>query len=156
MKITGPTIARGQSKQDYATPPDFMAAVSRKFGPLTWDLAASKDNTKAPYYYTEADNSLSKNWNDTWGTCWLNPPFSNITPWAKHCSIYGSYGRQILFLVPASVGSNWFRDYVFHSAMIYFLNGRIKFIGCTDHYPKDCMLCHYGVTPGIRIWSWQQ
>jgi len=43
-KRTGPSIARGSSKQDYATPRSFIAAVEKRFGPLSWDLAAHREN----------------------------------------------------------------------------------------------------------------
>ena len=34
----------GRSRQDYGTPPEFLAAVVARFGPLAFDLAASRDN----------------------------------------------------------------------------------------------------------------
>lgn len=153
----GPTITRGRSRQDYATPPDFMAAVSCKFGEPAWDLAATAENTKAQCFFTPEQDSLKQNWHNLNALCWLNPPFDNIGKWAEKCyweTIYGN-GLQILFLVPASVGSNWFRDYVFRKSFVYFLNGRITFTGCTDPYPKDMILCHYGVLPGEAIWKWK-
>lgn len=159
MKKTGPTIAKGQSKQDYATPPDFMAAVSCKFGTPTFDLAASAENTKAQPFYSEQDDSLSQIWHIP-GLLWLNPPYAKIAPWAKKCweTINESPETTILMLVPASVGSNWFRDHVFRKARIYFLNGRITFVGCTDPFIKDLMLCQYSqsVNPELYIWPWQQ
>ncbi len=32
-KKTGASMARGSSKQDYSTPPEFMSAVITRFGP---------------------------------------------------------------------------------------------------------------------------
>ena len=58
------------------------------------------------------------------------------------------------FLVPAAVGSNWFRDYVDGKALVLLLNGRLSFDGAGP-YPKDCILCLYGIEPGYEVWSWR-
>lgn len=153
---TGATLNRGASKQDYETPDDFIHAAVNRFGKIDFDLAASKLNTRGLGYFTEFDNALSQDWDKFRGNLWLNPPFYNITPWAKKCSEYQGDG-QILFLVPASVGSNWFRDFVFQKSKIYFLNDRLKFKGCKDSYPKDCLLAVFGsLERQIEIWKWKK
>lgn len=49
----GARISTGpKNKQDYATPPEFMEAVTKHFGPIAFDLAAHAGNTKSPHYYT--------------------------------------------------------------------------------------------------------
>lgn len=152
---TGATLNRGKSKQDYATPDDFIQAVEDRFGAIMFDLACSKDNCRGAWF-GESKDSLSQDWNQLAGNLWLNPPFANITPWAKKCSEYGGNGK-ILFLVPASVGSNWFRDFVHPFAKIYFLNGRLTFKGCTQPYPKDCLLAVFENKMPIgqvEIWKW--
>jgi len=128
----------GRSRQDYETPKDFYAEVGRLFGYPTFDLAASYKNAKAAAFYTKNIDALSTLWPKE--LCWLNPPFKDIQPWVKKCVV--SPGTNILVLVPASVGSNWFRDYVFNLARVYFLNPRLSFDG-TAPYPKDLMLLHY-------------
>jgi phage N-6-adenine-methyltransferase len=161
---TGASFARGSSRQDYATPDDFLAAVRAKFGPIAFDLAASKENnvTRNFYYATNnffdmAANSLAQNWSDLTGNLWLNPPFDSIAPWAKKCSHEASRGAKILFLVPASVGSNWFASHVILSAHVYFLNPRLKFKGAVDPYPKDCLLAAYGFgnIGRCEVWRWK-
>ena len=123
---------------------------------MDWDLAASPGNAKAPKYFTEADNSLAQDWTKCAGRLWLNPPFDRIGPWAEKCAA-NCPDRLIFFLVPAAVGSNWFRDYVADIARVHFLNGRVPFDPLHPKwgYPKDCMLCIYGQKPGYDIWSWK-
>lgn len=167
--MTGPRVSsgRGESKQDYATPPDFMHAIAKRFGAIRFDLAASAENTKATCFYSERDDALNRDWSaihcndfERHHHLWLNPPFNDIAPWAKRCALYRDL--PILLLVPASVGSNWFRDHVFPHARVTFLNGRICFDG-KNGYPKDCMLCEYGPRANadlrlkksmVEIWSW--
>lgn len=154
--MTGATLNRGSSRQDYETPPDFITAVQSRFGIINVDLAATKENTKGQIWIDEEQDSLTVNWSRLRGNLWLNPPFNNIAPWAKKCSEESKKGCRIFFLTPASVGSNWFAQHVFGQAHVLFLNGRITFVGAEDPYPKDCILSCFGVTsPGFDIWRWK-
>lgn len=150
---TGATLNRGNSKQNYETPDNFITAVENRFEIINWDLAASKSSSRGQCWFDESQNSLIQDWNALRGNLWLNPPFDCIGKWAKKCSEYGGDGK-ILFLVPASVGSNWFRDYVFNRSHVLFLNGRITFKGCSTPYPKDTMLVIYNFGVGCSIWKW--
>lgn len=141
----------------YRTPKVFLEAVEREF-PLVFDLAASEGNNVAEMFYTVRDDALSQAWSwITGGWCWLNPPYDHIGKWAKKAYTESVLGTKIVMLVPASVGANWFRDYVDGKAEIRFLNGRLTFVGHTSPYPKDLMLCIYenGRTPGMIIWPWR-
>src|SRR5262245_23845034 len=102
----------GKSKQDYQTPQEFLAATCDMLNieGFDWDLAASPENTVAPNFFTEADNSLAQDWTKCQGWCWLNPPFSHIAPWAQKAN--EARGTNIAMLIPASVGSNWWAQYV--------------------------------------------
>lgn len=149
------------SKQDYATPREFMAAVEARFGPIAFDLAAHADNAKARRWFGpggDAEDALAEPWHDLItfgdGLLWLNPPFADIAPWAAKCAREANAGANILLLVPAAVGSNWFRDHVFNRAAVYLLNGRLSFDGKAP-YPKDCLLAHYGETPHVCVWDWR-
>lgn len=158
---TGATFARGASKQDYSTPPEFIAAVKRHFGlkAFDFDLAASSKNTKAKKFFDVRADALKQDWTRLHGHLWINPPFGDIAPWAAKCASAGtgsaSRQRWIYLLVPAAVGSNWFRDHVYLKARVYFLNGRLSFDG-KNPYPKDCMLAVYGEVSGHEVWSWKE
>lgn len=162
MRRTMPRQKPGQSKQTYATPREFLQAVRVLLGikDFTFDLAASPSNAVVPAYWTAKDDSLSKS-PEAWkikaanGWAWLNPPFADIDPWAEACDRAGDLGTKIAFLVPASVGANWFRDHIYGRADTLFLNGRMSFDG-DNLYPKDCMLALYGThRRGCAIWDWR-
>jgi phage N-6-adenine-methyltransferase len=157
---------RGKSKQDYQTPPEFIRAVEKKFGKLVCDLAANEKTTQCQIWYgpdnrpglDTAMDSLTMQWHKQQGNLWLNPPFDKISPWAMKCASESKLGARILFLVPASVGSNWFADFVHDKAHIFFLNGRLQFVGAKDPYPKDCILAAFGfpkLSPGYSVWRWK-
>lgn len=152
---TGPTVKRHRSKQDYGTPWEFIRACERRFGLISWDLAATTENTKAPAWITPEMDSLAREWRMK-GNLWLNPPFADIGPWAEKCALDSSaHGARILFLTPASVGSNWFRDFVHGKALVLGLNGRLTFAGTDAPYPKDCILSAFGLgKTGFDVWTW--
>jgi hypothetical protein len=159
--VAEPKQQRGRSKQDYGTPWAFIEAAQRRLhiGMFAIDLAAHAGNRKASMWISKS--SLTSDWGaligQGWG--WLNPPFDNIAPWAKKCAeTAADTDAGIAFLVPASVGSNWYRDHVAKAhAHALFLNGRITFEGCTDPYPKDLMLVLYRLGyQGNSVWRWRE
>lgn len=159
------------SKQDYATPDIFMQAVYRKLKIAAFDidLAADLHNRKAKMFLDKEDDSLSPRWD--WATlighthswAWLNPPYKRIEPWAAKCAETGRQDRKIAFLVPASVGSNWYRDHIHNQpgTQVLFLNGRIPFMPDKPNwlYPKDCILVLFGLGGGPYkpdTWTWRE
>lgn len=162
--MSGPTIKRGESSGDIWTPQVFRDAVTEKFGLPYFDLACSGDNMFASYGgYTPTDNSLVQPWANIKQLLWLNPPYSNIAPWAKKCADESLKGAQILLLVPASVGANWYWDHVEPYADVYSV-GRMVFDNCYDKrgnlvttpYPKDLILAHYrSLSSPQRMQRWQ-
>lgn len=155
MVKTGAAFKRGKSKQDYATPRIFLDAVEKRFGKITFDLAASPENAVCENYYTKEQNAFLQNWKIE-GNLWLNPPFDKIEPWAKMSAAAGHVGVRILFLVPASVGSEWFAKYVEPYSMVYALSPRLSFDG-KNPYPKDCILAAYGFgVRGFSTWRWRK
>lgn len=152
----GAAYRRHQSKQDVQTPPDFLRAVLRKFilQRFALDAAASKENALAEAYYTEEQNGLHHPW-VTW--TWCNPPYAEIEPWVKKAYNECQLGVCSMLLVPASVGSNWWKYWVHDKAHVVLLNGRITFLGQKDPYPKDLALLVYmpQCKGGYSVWSWQ-
>lgn len=154
----------GRSKQDYQTPPEFIAALKLRLAidNFSIDLAATVENRVALFHYDEGMDALAdrNSWNPApGGWAFLNPPYSNIAPWvAKAYREGGAFGAHIAMLVPASTGANWWRDYVHRKAHVLFLNGRLTFVGATGPYPKDCALLLY--TPhtrgGYEVWHWSE
>lgn len=169
----GPSINRAESSGDIWTPWDFIRAIEETFNlPVLVDLAATERSTKAKIYVRPEDNSLKQDWNRFWrfhartGIMYLNPPYSNIAPWAKKCAQAYECNEQveIMLLVPASVGANWFWDHVWPYATVYSV-GRMVFDNCFDRktsqlvstvYPKDLILAHYtNTTPSRTLQRWQ-
>lgn len=178
---TGPTINRGKGNNNAATPWKFIGAVVEKFGKLKYDLACTRANSKAQFgiYHDEGLDALTMPWavmksDEGDGKGWyqpllyLNPPFTNITPWARKCAEEVQLGARILLLVPASVGANWFEQWVWPYADVYSV-GRMVFDNCYDKegqlittpYIKDLILCHFDwrnetLRTGERLLFWKE
>lgn len=151
----------GKSKQDYCTPPQFLAALKRRLGidDFTIDLAATAKNAVAPIFYDEEMDSLTQPWRLGAGWAFCNPPFGHLERWVAKAFIEAdNNGAQTAMLVPASTGSNWWHDWVDGCAYITFLNGRIKFVGADGPYPKDCAILLFApfLHGGSCIWSWKE
>lgn len=158
--MTMPVQKPGRSRQDYRTPQDLLHALKRRLGihEFAVDLAADKDSTVSPYFhFTQEMDALVQDWNVApgWGFC--NPPYANIMPWVRKAE-EESWHAQIAMLLPAGVGSNWWRDYVHDKAHVLLLNGRITFVGETLPYPKDCVILLYTnyAKGGYEVWNWRQ
>ena len=160
--MSGPTIRRGESKQDYQTPTELIDAIKARLNIREFDvdLAATKENSVSPYEcITEEMDSLAEHvcWYGYGQWAWLNPPYANIAPWVQKAQRESKRGAHIVMLVPASVGAKWWKEWVESHAYVSFLCGRLTFVGCTTPYPKDCALLFY--TPwgfrGSEIWDWR-
>lgn len=146
----------GRSKQDYGTPRDFLTVVVQKFGPIGLDVSASAENAVVPRFYDVSLNGLTQTWWNPDGIAWCNPEFGQCADWtAKAAHEWWSNGHPSLLLVPASVDSNWWARSVHERARVYFVGGRLKFVGAVDVYPKPLALLHYGGTPGYEPWRWR-
>jgi hypothetical protein len=163
----------GQSKQDYGTPWKLIRAIEKRWGKLELDLAAHDDgsNAKAPNWIGPSVDYLlgplslfDAPYIPSLAFC--NPPFENIDPWTRRWRQDMLAGFKIISLVPASIGSDWFRFNCHGVAQVIALSPRIAFEGCHQlfpktspragerkcgpeclgcaNYPKDCMLLLWG------------
>ena len=154
-----PVQKPGKSRQDYGTPPDLLAAVRERLCIVDFrcDLAADSTNRVCVPYITEEQDSLVTDWPETkGGWCWLNPPYKDIEPWVAK-AVASTTHCQTVVLVPASVGSNWWKTYVEGFCYQLFLNPRVTFVGETAAYPKDCAILLYtnALLTGNQVWRWK-
>ena len=154
----------GSSRQDYGTPPELVAAIERRFGTLTWDVAATADNTVVDgrFFSLAGINAIDDDWAARFtprDLLFLNPEFGSIGHvWAP---LVAQWRRRLpwlrlLMLTPASVGSEWFQRYVHKRALALALSPRLHYVGCADPYPKDCMLSCFGFGVGFDVWRWDE
>lgn len=179
-----------QSVQNRRTPEAFLRAVKHKLGITHFviDLAAEEENTVADLWYDQEQDALKQNWYVGEGWNWLNPEFGEIRPWVERAwtEMRLRDGQpQTAVLIPAGVGSDWWRDWVHEKAHVLLLNGRLCFIhdwattidpatlkegkgpprpySAPPLYPKDCCLLLYSATHELyygekwyEVWDWRK
>lgn len=162
MARSMPAQRPGESVQEVGTPPAFLAAVARRFGPIRWDLAANASNSVcgSDAYYgpgsRHGEDSLKERWHMHAGVLFLNPQFDSIQPFAAKCVEEGRLGARVKMLVPAAVSTNWWAEHVHQKAMVLFLRPRLKFVGHAQGFPKDlALVCQLPwAVPGYHTWNW--
>ena len=92
----------------WRTPPALFAALDAEFC-FRLDAAAAPHNTLCRKFITVEQNTLETPWSDLLtipGYCWLNPPYSDITPFVKKAAAESINQIGTVMLVPAdtSVG----------------------------------------------------
>lgn len=116
---------------EWRTPDDLFEKIAWQFGPFDLDAAATKENAKAPTFYTKKDNGLEQLW---FGNVWINPPYSAPGPWCKVAAHYTyienktDHGGSVVMLLPAAVDTEWFHMWVVPFAAWAPLRGRISFL----------------------------
>lgn len=108
---------------EWSTPQAFYDELNKEFN-FTLDPCADATNHKCPKYYTQADDGLSKSWNNE--TVFCNPPYGReIKHWVKKASEI--VGGVVVMLIPARTDTTYFHDYIYGKAEIRFVRGRLKF-----------------------------
>lgn len=116
------------SSDHWATPPDVIAALECEFGGFDLDPCCRAETAKAPRFYVEADNGLSKPWP---GKVFLNPPYSKPAPWLEKAISETAKGiaSLVVALLPVRTDTRWFHNLVKEHSEIRFIQGRVRWIG---------------------------
>ena len=109
-----------QSSDDYYTPRFIFDALDIEF-----DLDVSAPPGGIPWipakrHFSIIDDGLAQEWH---GTVWMNPPFSDVTPWAHK---FIKHGKGIA-LVQISK-ARWFNDLWEDADAILVLRSDLKFV----------------------------
>lgn len=108
----------------WSTPPELVAWMEIEYGDYDIDAAASKENAVCEKFYSKETNCL-KRW---WGSnkhIWLNPPYSNITPFVKKAIEQMEHNNQIDILLPCDTSTGWFYEAQQKAAEIIWITGEV-------------------------------
>ena len=130
---------RTLDRKDWETPPEFFQELNDVYQ-FTLDPCATKETAKCSKYYTEKDNGLEKDWGGERVYC--NPPYGKEIPlWVKKASEEASKPNTlIVMLLPARTDTTWFHDYIYNKAAVYFVRGRLRFVGAEHPAPFPSMI----------------
>ncbi|MBC2609389.1 phage N-6-adenine-methyltransferase [Citrobacter braakii] len=115
----------------WRTPPALFAALDAEFC-FQLDAAAAPHNALCRKFITAEQNTLETSWADYLnvpGYVWLNPPYSDITPFVKKAAAESRNQIGTVMLVPADTSVGWFKEAIQTASEVRFITaGRLAFI----------------------------
>ncbi|BBT90356.1 hypothetical protein WP8W19C02_19760 [Enterobacter cloacae] len=115
----------------WRTPPVLFASLDAEFC-FQLDAAAAPHNALCRKFITAEQNALETPWADYLnvpGYVWLNPPYSDITPFVKKAAAESSNQIGTVMLVPADTSVGWFKEAIQTASEVRFITaGRLAFI----------------------------
>ncbi len=115
----------------WRTPPALFASLDAEFC-FQLDAAAAPLNALCRKFITSEQNTLETPWADYLnvpGYVWLNPPYSDITPFVKKAAAESSNQIGTVMLVPADTSVGWFKEAIQTASEVRFITaGRLAFI----------------------------
>ncbi len=115
----------------WRTPPALFAALDAEFC-FQLDAAAAPHNALCRRFITAEQNTLETPWADYLsipGYVWLNPPYSDITPFVKKAAAESANQIGTVMLVPADTSVGWFKEAIQTASEVRLITaGRLAFI----------------------------
>ncbi|MDH0196768.1 phage N-6-adenine-methyltransferase [Enterobacter cloacae] len=115
----------------WRTPPALFASLDAEFC-FQLDAAAAPHNALCLRFITAEQNTLETPWADYLsipGYVWLNPPYSDITPFVKKAAAESANQIGTVMLVPADTSVGWFKEAIQTASEVRFITaGRLAFI----------------------------
>ena len=142
----------------WRTPPALFASLDAEFC-FQLDAAAAPHNALCRKFITAEQNTLETPWADYLsipGYVWLNPPYSDITPFVKKAAAESANQIGTVMLVPADTSVGWFKEAIQTASEVRFITaGRLAFINPVSGKPvsgnnKGSMLIIWRPYPRIH------
>lgn len=115
----------------WRTPTALFASLNAEFC-FQLDAAAAPQNALCRKFITAEQNTLETPWADCLsipGYVWLNPPYSDITPFVKKAAAESANQIGTVMLVPADTSVGWFKEAIQTASEVRFITaGRLAFI----------------------------
>ncbi|EKY3995399.1 phage N-6-adenine-methyltransferase [Enterobacter roggenkampii] len=124
----------------WRTPPALFASLDAEFC-FQLDAAAAPHNALCRKFITAEQNTLETPWADYLsipGYVWLNPPYSDITPFVKKAAAESNNQIGTVMLVPADTSVGWFKEAIQTASEVRFITaGRLAFINPVTGKPAS-------------------
>jgi hypothetical protein len=141
-----------EDNDEVATSPDLWRPIKERIGGFDVDPASGCEPTPiAESRFTKEDDGLAQEWE---GNVWLNPPFSDKTPWYKKLVSQYESGNveRAVAVAPVDLSCDWFHDWFNRADVICFLDGRDWYVGHGDSPSFSTMLGVWNPTQELESW----
>lgn len=126
-------VVFSKNSDEWETPDNIFNFINQRYGWISLDACATKENTKCRIYFTPEVDGLKQSWSPSRGV-FVNPPYSQVNKWVEKA--YKESIENNLFvvmLIPARTDTRWFHKYCTKAKEIAFFKGRIKFKGNSNN-----------------------
>jgi len=97
--MTDHTSKTPKNEKDYYQNPEYIFNWMDDIYDFDVDLAANEENNKCDAFIDENRDSLTVDWHLFGRVGWLNPPYSNISPWVCKAAEESSKGFTTVMLI---------------------------------------------------------
>lgn len=113
----------------YFTSPEILELVLQQFGEVDLDPCWDPDpgcivQAKQVFDIRRGEDGLSLDWT---GKVFLNPPYSEPSPWLARAALHARQGGEVLAIVNAACGTSYWMRHVWPHCRVCFLAPRPKF-----------------------------
>lgn len=142
------TSARTKTGSDTWSTPRWLFERIQQELEITFDLdaAASDENALCAMYFTESPSggALAKNARWIADHVWCNPPYSMLKQFIRKAEVelMDKHCESVTFLILARTDTVAFHEASKLASAIYFLKGRVKFVGATSGAPFPSCVVH--------------
>jgi site-specific DNA-methyltransferase (adenine-specific) len=118
-------VSFSAKSDEWETPLDFYQGLDSIYH-FTLDPCSTSDNAKCKKFFTAKENGLEQSWKGE--TVFINPPYSNISDWAKKCNYeYIRNNATTVMLIPARTDTDYFHLYCMEATSYGFVHHRLCF-----------------------------
>lgn len=148
---------------EWATPVELFEFLNEKFN-FTIDLAATRENALVQQYMDKEIDALKQTWKGQTG--FLNYPFSLGYRFVEKAwiEVFGDcdLSTKVVMLAPVRTSNKEWARFILPSASeITFIDGRLKYGGCTNSAPFPSCIIEFNPEtlgddgPRVRSLSWR-
>ncbi len=143
----------------WGTPPDLWMEIRKEIfrDDTTRVYDPCPGRHPLPVTTTESGDGLFTDWG-AYSQVFVNPPFSDIWPWAEKAALHGGEGTTVVMLVPNRSDQPWWEAFA-PFATITFIRGRVQYIdhrtgsvGKAPAFPS--VILTFGKRPGANQHWW--
>lgn len=130
------TAQRGGGWPHWTTPRSLIDALTRHLGPIGLDPCSNQASEVDAYAALDCvadglDDGIEADWLEIepGHLVYVNPPYARgeLARWMAKCSTEAARGVEIVALVPASTGANWFHRALDSAQALALWRGRLQF-----------------------------
>lgn len=138
------------SNDHWNTPPEVLDPI-RAFGPIALDPCDNATSVVQAAHVCV--DGLAEEWTPAAhgepGLTFVNPPYSDVTPWIAKAQTEAARGVEVVMLLPADTSTRWFHDVLvarasYHPDALLYYRRRIKFLGANGSPKFPSLLAYWG------------